>query len=112
MIEISRQVQDAARIAGAAVDQAQKTNDRVNTLGVDEDVRTLKGKCAAWSQDVRRELQTEDGQRILHNIKLLREHFEPEVMVEEASRSRRAKAAKGAYRARGDDAPFPRPLLP
>lgn len=32
VVEISRQVQDAARIAGAAVDQAQKTNDRVNKL--------------------------------------------------------------------------------
>ncbi|MFK4661274.1 methyl-accepting chemotaxis protein [Bradyrhizobium ottawaense] len=30
--EIGRQVQDAARIAGAAVDQAQKTNDRVSKL--------------------------------------------------------------------------------
>ncbi|WP_092239546.1 HAMP domain-containing methyl-accepting chemotaxis protein [Bradyrhizobium sp. Gha] len=30
--EISRQVQDAARIAGAAVVQAQRTNDRVNKL--------------------------------------------------------------------------------
>jgi methyl-accepting chemotaxis protein len=30
--EIGRQVQEAARIAGAAVEQAQKTNDRVNAL--------------------------------------------------------------------------------
>ncbi|WP_128936859.1 methyl-accepting chemotaxis protein [Bradyrhizobium zhanjiangense] len=30
--EIGRQVQDAARIAGAAVEQAQRTNDRVNKL--------------------------------------------------------------------------------
>ncbi|MEH2480981.1 methyl-accepting chemotaxis protein [Nitrobacteraceae bacterium AZCC 2146] len=30
--EISRQVQEAAGIAGAAVEQAQKTNDRVNAL--------------------------------------------------------------------------------
>jgi methyl-accepting chemotaxis protein len=32
--EIGRQVQEAARIAGAAVEQAQKTNDRVNALSL------------------------------------------------------------------------------
>ena len=31
--EISRQVQDSARIAGEAVEQAQKANDRVGELG-------------------------------------------------------------------------------
>ena len=32
--EIGRQVQEAARIAGAAVEQAQNTNDRVNALSL------------------------------------------------------------------------------
>ncbi|MGX1412791.1 recombinase family protein [Bradyrhizobium elkanii] len=89
-----------------------KTPNLRTLLGVGEDVRTLHGKRAEWARKISRELQTEDGQRILHNIKLLRRHFEPGVVAEdEASRSRRAKAAKGAYRARGDDATFLRPLL-
>lgn len=76
-------------------------------VGVDDDVRTLQSKGAEWAQDISRELQTEDGQRILHNIKLLRQRFEPEVVAkEEASRSRQAKVAKEAYRARGDDATY------
>jgi hypothetical protein len=53
---------------------------------------------------VSREPQTEDGQRILHNIKLLRQRFEAEAVAREASRSCQAGAEKGVYRARGDGA--------
>ncbi|MGY4282600.1 hypothetical protein ACVWXO_001820 [Bradyrhizobium sp. LM2.7] len=87
-----------------------KCANSATLLGVDEDVRTLNGKCAAWSQKVWRELQTEDGQRISHNIKLLRARFEPEILAKEEI-SRQVKVAKLAARARGDDAPFLSPLL-
>jgi hypothetical protein len=44
------------------------------------------------------DLQNDDGQRILQNIRVLRERFEPEVVAKErASRPRPAKVAKGAY---------------
>jgi hypothetical protein len=80
-------------------------------LGVGEQDRTLWGKGAEWAQDVSRELETEDGRRILHNIKLLRRRFEPEAVAkEEASRSLRAKGARSIYRARGEDAPYQSPL--
>ena len=50
-------------------------------------------------------------EHILQNIKVLRERFEPEVVAKEkASRPRRAKVAKGVYRARGDDASWQMPL--
>ena len=50
-------------------------------------------------------------EHILQNIKVLREGFEPEVVAKEkASRPRRAKVAKGVYRARGDDASWEMPL--
>jgi DNA invertase Pin-like site-specific DNA recombinase len=89
----------------------RKTPDLYTVLGVGDQDRTLRGKGAEWAQDVSRELQTEDGQRILHNIKLLRRCFEPEVVAkEEASRSRRAKGVKSIYRARGGDAPYQSPL--
>ncbi|MEY9470860.1 hypothetical protein ABH992_003259 [Bradyrhizobium yuanmingense] len=52
-------------------------------LGVDEDVRTLQGKGAQWTQEMLRDLQTEDGQHILHSIRVLRERFEPEVGAKE-----------------------------
>lgn len=75
--------------------------------GSHDDVRTLHRKRAAWAQEVWHELQTKDGQRILHNIKLLRERIEPEVPAkEEPFRSRQVKAAKLIYRARGDDGHF------
>lgn len=61
-------------------------------LGVDEDVRTLHAERARWAQEVCRELQTEEAQRILHNIRLLRQHCEPVVVAKEVSRSRRVKA--------------------
>jgi hypothetical protein len=49
--------------------------------------------------------QTEEGQHVFDNIRTLRNRFEPEVVAKEkASRSRRAKVAKGAYRARATDA--------
>lgn len=86
-----------------------KTSSLHTLLGVDDDVRTLNGKCAAWSQEVWRELQTEDGQRISQNIKLLRARFEPEILAKEEV-SRQVKATKLADRARGDDAPFLSPL--
>jgi hypothetical protein len=51
--------------------------------------------------------QTEEGQHVFHNIRTLRERFEPEVVAKEQAlkkKPRRAKVAKGAYRARATDA--------
>ncbi len=84
-------------------------------VGVNEDVRTLSGKSAEWAQEMLRDLQTEEGQRISHNIRVLRELFEPEVVAKEhaglqASRSLRARGARGACRASGADASPP--MLP
>lgn len=52
-------------------------------LGVDQDAKTLDTKRAEWAQELLRELQTEDGEHILYNIKLLRQRFEPEVVAKE-----------------------------
>lgn len=71
-------------------------------VGVDED-----GKSAEWARKIRRDLQTEDDQRILRNIKRLRERIESEV-AEEASRQ--AKVEKAASRARGAGASSQTPL--
>ncbi|MDA9464502.1 recombinase family protein [Bradyrhizobium sp. CCBAU 53415] len=71
---------------------AHKTPNAFTLLGVHEDVRTLHAERAKWALEVCRDLQTEDGQRILHNIKRLRERFEPEVVAKEVSRSRRVRA--------------------
>jgi site-specific DNA recombinase len=80
-------------------------------LGVVDDVRTLRGTFAKLSKRILSALLDEDGQRILKNIRVLRERFEPEVVAKEkASRPRPAKVAKGAYRARGDDASWQMPL--
>lgn len=84
-----------------------KRADSATLLRVIEDVRTLDGKRTEWAQEVRCELQTEDGQQILQNIRLLRRRFEPEVVAKDvAFRSRRGKAGTGVYRARLDDAPY------
>jgi len=75
-------------------------------LGVVDDVRTNNTKHDTLMQiahEVRQSLDNEDGQQMLANIRTLRAHFEPEAK-EKASRPRPAKVAKGAYRARGDDA--------
>jgi hypothetical protein len=45
----------------------------------------VKEAAAMW--------HTEDGQRILDNIRKLRQHFEPETLVMETERPRQAKAA-------------------
>ncbi|MCW2114434.1 recombinase family protein [Bradyrhizobium elkanii] len=83
-----------------------KTPDLRALLGVDDDVRTLHGKGAEWAQEISRELQTEDGQRILHNIRLLRQRFEPEALAkDEASRSRRGKLVRVADRAKSSNVP-------
>ena len=65
-----------------------------------------------WQKRIWRSVQDEDGQRILQNIRVLRERFEPEVVAKEkASRPRPAKVAKGAYRARAVDASWQMPPL-
>src|SRR5438105_10053793 len=47
----------------------------------------------------------QQGRRILHNIWLLRERFEPEAVAREAAvKSRKAQASAGAHRTLGDDA--------
>lgn len=84
----------------------------ITQLGVDDDFRTLNGKRAEWAQEVSRELQTEEGEHILQNIKALRQRFEPEVVAKEkASRPRPAKVVKGVYRARAADASWQMPPL-
>ncbi len=79
-----------------------KSDSYPHRLGVVDDVRTLRGKFARLVKRIWRSVQDEDGQRILQNIKALRERFEPEVVAkEDALRYRRAKAAARASRARG-----------
>jgi hypothetical protein len=48
-------------------------------LGVVDDVRTMTGKYAELVGDAAHDLQTDEGQRCLPNIKLLRERFEPKL---------------------------------
>jgi len=63
-------------------------------LGDVDDVRTIHGEFAKVAQNVISELQTEDGKTILRNIKILRERFEPETIVNNtASLSPQARAA-------------------
>ncbi len=82
-----------------------------NWLGVVDDVRTLRGQFARMAKRIWLSVQDEDGQRILQNIRVLRERFEPEVVAKEkASRPRPAKVAKGAYRARATDVSWQMPL--
>lgn len=79
-------------------------------LGVVDDVRTLRGNFAKLAKRLLSTFQNEDGKLILHNIRVLRERFEPEVVAKEkASRPRQAKVAKGAYRARATDASWQMP---
>ena len=73
-------------------------------LGVGDDVRTLRGYCARLAKKIWDDTRDEEGQRILHNIKLLRQHFEPDAVAkEEAPRSRRAVVVQGVYRVPGVD---------
>jgi hypothetical protein len=54
------------------------------------------------AHDVRHSLDNEDGEKILANIKTLREKFEPEIVAkEDAERARRVKAFARVGRARG-----------
>ncbi|MEY9463393.1 hypothetical protein [Bradyrhizobium ottawaense] len=46
-------------------------------LGVNKSVRALNSERTEWGQNP--DLQTEDGQRILSNIKVRRQRFEPEM---------------------------------
>ena len=67
-------------------------------LGVVDDVRTFPLRRRRWLNQFIKEmsavLSDDDGRRILHNIGILREHFEPEVVARERmSRSPRARAA-------------------
>jgi hypothetical protein len=50
-------------------------------LGVGDDVRTSRSKIARLAVKIWRDLRDEDGQRILQNIRLLRERFEPELVA-------------------------------
>jgi len=50
-------------------------------LGFVDNVR--RGNFAKLASKIWRELHNEDGQRILHNIRLLRERFEPETLPTE-----------------------------
>lgn len=74
-------------------------------LGVVDDVRTNRTKYDMLKQiahEVRQSLDNEDGEKILANIRTLRETFEPEVVAkEDAEHARRAKAFARVGRARG-----------
>ncbi|QHO73870.1 hypothetical protein ACH79_15640 [Bradyrhizobium sp. CCBAU 051011] len=48
-----------------------------------------------WAQEILRDMQTEDGQHMLHNIRRLWQRFESEV-VAEAAQSRSARAGRGS----------------
>jgi site-specific DNA recombinase len=78
-------------------------------LGVDDDVRTKHTKYDMLRQiahEVKQSLDNEEGERILANIRTLRERFEPDAMAkEDAERARRAKAASRGHRVRGVYAP-------
>ena len=64
-------------------------------LGVVDDVRTSRGEFARLAKRILSALQDDDGQRMLNNIIILRERFEPEVVaMEKVSRRRPAKVAK------------------
>jgi hypothetical protein len=52
-------------------------------LGVVDDVRTLPGNFTNLAKEILSALQDEDGQRIIQNIRVLRERFEPEVVAKE-----------------------------
>ncbi len=81
-------------------------------LGVVDDVRTLRVHFAGLAKILFEYAQTEEGQCVFHNIRTLRNRFEPEVVAKEkASRSRPAKVAKGAYRARAADVSWQMPPL-
>jgi hypothetical protein len=89
----------------------RKIPDLYTVLGVVDDVRPLRRKFARLAKRIWLSVLDEDGQRILQNIRALRERFEPEVVAKEkASRPRPAKAAKGLYRARAADASSQMPL--
>jgi DNA invertase Pin-like site-specific DNA recombinase len=66
-------------------------------LGDVEDVRTFEAKCDEVRQivnEVRRALDDDEGKRILNNIRILRERFEPDVLAARTTEhSRQAKAA-------------------
>jgi hypothetical protein len=71
-------------------------SSNLNLPGVVDDVRILRGKVARLALKVWRSVQDEDGQRILQNIRVLRQRFEPDVVAKEeaAKKPRRAKVAK------------------
>jgi hypothetical protein len=89
-----------------------KSDSYPHRLGVGDDVRTLRGKITRMAKGIWHQMQDEDGQRTLQNIRVLRERFEPEVVAKEkSSRPHPAKVAKGAYRARATDASWQMPPL-
>jgi hypothetical protein len=52
-------------------------------LGVGDDVRTSLGEFSRLAKRILSALRDDDGQRILKNIRVLRERFEPEVVAKE-----------------------------
>jgi hypothetical protein len=81
-----------------------------NLLGVVDDVRTLGCRFARLAKRMSIELQSDEGKKILQNIKIIRRHFEPKVVAhEEAQQLRKARAAARLYRGRGDDASWQQP---
>jgi hypothetical protein len=66
----------------------------------------MRRKTARLAKKIWRDVQDEDGQHILKNIRVLRERFEPEVVAKEVASKQhpRARVAKGVYRAPGADA--------
>jgi hypothetical protein len=69
-----------------------------------------RSKVTKLANEITQALKSDEGKEILKNIRTLRERFVPEVVAkEDASRARRAKVAKGAYRARGGSASWQMP---
>jgi hypothetical protein len=90
----------------------RKTPDLYTVLGVGDDVRTLRGNFAGLAKTILDYAQTEEGQHVFHNIRALRNRFEPEVVAKERAlkKPRRAKAATGVCRVRATDASWQMPL--
>jgi len=81
-------------------------------LGVVDDVRISRGHFAGLAKTILDYAQTGEGLRVFHNIKTLRNRFEPEVVAKERAlkKPRRAKASTGVYRALSADASWQMPL--
>jgi hypothetical protein len=94
----------------------KRTCDSANLailLGVGDDVRISRGRFAGLAKTILDYAQTEEGQHVFHNIRSLRNRFEPEVVAKEHAlkKPRRAKASTEVYKALATDASWQMPPL-